>query len=156
MNQRKEKLEQFLEEFHELITFFVHLFSVVDKREKSKYKATISQCYTLRSLKGCKGMTMKQLSETMGIAKSTMTRNIDKMVKNGYLERVRGELDKREVLIRLAKKGRKLVKIMHESEKYFTLKVVKDIPEEVWDDVLISLRYLLKAFKKRKEENMSK
>ena len=156
MTNRKEKLKKFHSEFHELVTFFVHLFSVVDKGEKSQYKATISQCYTLRCLKDCKGMTMKKLSDTMGIAKSTMTRNIDKMVRNGYLERVKGELDKRHVLVRLTKKGKKLVRIMHESEKHFTLKVVKDIPEGVWDDVLTSLTYLLNAFKKRKEENIAR
>ena len=156
MTRQKKKIEKFLEEFHELITFFVHLFSVTDKREKSKYKATLSQCYTLRCLKDCKGMTMKELSDAMGIAKSTMTRNIDKMVKNGYLERVKGELDKRHVLVRLTKKGKKLVRIMHESEKHFTLKVVKDIPEGVWDDVLTSLTYLLNAFNKRKEENIAR
>jgi DNA-binding MarR family transcriptional regulator len=99
---------------------------------------------------------MKELSNAMGIAKSTMTRNIDKMVRNGYLERVKGELDKRHVLVRLTKKGKKLVRIMHESEKHFTLKVVKDIPESVWDDVLTSLTYLLNAFKKRKEENIAR
>jgi len=156
MTRQKKKIEKFLEEFHELITFFVHLFSVTDKREKSKYKATISQCYTLRCLKDCKGMTMKELSDTMGIAKSTMTRNIDKMVRNGYLERKKGELDKRQVLIRLTKKGKNLVKIMHDSERQFTAKVVRDIPEGVWDDVLTSLTYLLNAFKKRKEENIAR
>jgi DNA-binding MarR family transcriptional regulator len=101
-------------------------------------------------------MTMKELSDTMGIAKSTMTRNIDKMVRNGYLERKKGELDKRQVLIRLTKKGKNLVKIMHDSERQFTAKVVRDIPEGVWDDVLTSLTYLLNAFKKRKEENIAR
>ena len=155
MTTREDKLEKFLNEFNELITFFVHLFSIVDKKEKARHQATISQCYALRSIKDYKGITMKQLSDNMGLATSTMTRNIDKMVKIGYLERVRGELDRRQVLIRLTGKGRELVKNIQESERYFTLKVVNEIPETEWDNVLHSMNLLLRAFQKRREAHMA-
>ena len=153
---REEKLDKFLKEFNELITFFVHLFSVVDKKEKARHRATISQCYTLRSLKDCKGMTMKQLSYAVGLASSTMTRNIDKMVKIGYIERIRGELDRREVMIRLTTKGRDLVKTIQDSERYFTAKVTEAIPETEWDNVLSSLNILLKSFQSRREAHMAR
>jgi len=156
---REDKLDKFLNEFNELITFFVHLFSIVDKKEKARHRATISQCYALRSIKESikdyKGITMKQLSDNMGLATSTMTRNIDKMVKIGYLERIRGELDRRQVLIRLTGKGKELVKNIHESERYFTLKVVNEIPETEWDNVLHSMNLLLRAFQKRREAHIA-
>jgi DNA-binding MarR family transcriptional regulator len=152
---REDKVDRFIKEFNELITFFVHLFSVVDRKEKARHHATISQCYTLRHLKDCKGLTMKQLSDSMGLATSTMTRNTDKLVKIGCLERVRGELDRREVLIRLTAKGKELVKNIQESERYFTLKVVNEIPETEWDNVLHSMNLLLKAFQKRREAHVA-
>jgi len=148
---REEKLDKFIAEFNELIVFFVRLFNMMDKKEKASHPATIFQCYTLRYLKDSKGMTMKQLSTMMGLATSTMTRNIDKMVKKGYLERVRGELDRREVLIRVTSKGRDLSKKIKEAERYFSTKLVEEIPEKEWDNVLSSLNLLLKAFQKRRE-----
>jgi DNA-binding MarR family transcriptional regulator len=123
----------------------------MDKKEKAGHPATLFQCYALRYLKNSKGMTMKQLSNTMGLATSTMTRNIDKMVKKGYLERVRGELDRREVLIRMTPKGKELTKKIHEAERYFSIKLVNEIPENEWDNVLSALNLLLKAFQKRRE-----
>lgn len=151
MLTREEKLDKFIAEFNELIVFFVRLFNMMDKKEKASHPATIFQCYTLRYLKDSKGMTMKQLSTMMGLATSTMTRNIDKMVKKGYLERVRGELDRREVLIRVTSKGRDLSKKIKEAERYFSTKLVEEIPEKEWDNVLSSLNLLLKAFQKRRE-----
>lgn len=148
---REEKLERFIGEFNELTVFFVRLFNIMDKKEKASHPATIFQCYTLRYLKDSKGMTMKQLSNIMGLATSTMTRNIDKMVKKDYLERVRGELDRREVLIRMTKKGRELTKKIQDAERYFSTKLVDEIPEDEWDNVLSSLNLLLKAFQKRRE-----
>jgi DNA-binding MarR family transcriptional regulator len=148
---REEKLDKFISEFNELIIFFVRLFNIMDKKEKASHPATIFQCYTLRHLKDSKGMTMKQLSNIMGLATSTMTRNIDKMVKKDYLERVRGELDRREVLIRVTQKGRELSKKIKEAERYFSTKLVEEIPEDEWDNVLSSLNILLKAFQKRRE-----
>ena len=151
MTSREEKVEKFIAEFNELIVFFVRLFNIIDKKEKASHPATIFQCYTLRHLRNSKGMTMKQLSNVMGLACSTMTRNIDKMVKKGYLERVRGELDRREVLIRITHKGRELSKKIKEAERYFSMKLIDEIPEDEWDNVLSSLNLLLKAFQKRRE-----
>lgn len=156
MVAQDEKIEKFIKEFNELVTFFVRVFSEVDRKEKLRHRATISQCYTLRSLKGYKGMTMKQLSDTMGLATCTMTRNIDKMAKIGYIERIRGEMDRREVLIRLTPKGKELVKTIQESERHFTSKVVNEIPENEWDNILSSLNLLLKVFQRTREAHMKR
>jgi DNA-binding MarR family transcriptional regulator len=59
------------------------------------------------------------------------------------------------VLIRLTGKGKELVKNIHESERYFTLKVVNEIPETEWDNVLHSMNLLLRAFQKRREAHIA-
>lgn len=149
MQNPEERFHRFISEFNELTLYLVRLFKIIDK--KANYPATAFQYYTLQSLKDTKGMTMKQLSTFMGLASSTMTRNIDKLVKKGYLERRRSELDRREIYIRITPKGKELTKKIQEAERDFSQKLFKEIPENEWKNILSALNFILKVFQKRKE-----
>lgn len=54
---------------------------------------------------------MNQLSERMSLARSTMTRVVDTLVRDGILERVRDREDRRLVEVQLTEKGKDLIPI---------------------------------------------
>jgi DNA-binding MarR family transcriptional regulator len=63
----------------------------------------ISRCYYFKT-------NMKDISRIGGVTKSTTTQYIDVLEKKGYLKRVRGEKDKRNIFVVTTEKGKKLIK----------------------------------------------
>ncbi|MFQ5676561.1 MAG: MarR family winged helix-turn-helix transcriptional regulator, partial [bacterium] len=54
------------------------------------------------------GAPLNELAKIHGTAKSTITGIVDTMEKNGLVYRDRGSQDRRVILIRLTKKGKKM------------------------------------------------
>lgn len=60
-----------------------------------------------------KPRTMTEVAKDLGITTGTLTTAINKLVKKEYVERTRGEEDRRSVIIALTRKG-KLAYRIHE------------------------------------------
>ncbi len=56
------------------------------------------------------GLTQKELSQRVRIEAPTMVRTLDRMEREGLVERVRSETDRRQIHIRLTRKGKTLQK----------------------------------------------
>ncbi len=54
------------------------------------------------------GMTFKSLGERTMISKGTLTGVVDRLVREGLVERVSGQADRRTVIVRLTRPGNKL------------------------------------------------
>jgi DNA-binding MarR family transcriptional regulator len=63
----------------------------------------ISRCYYFKT-------NMNDISREGGVTKSTTTQYIDVLEKKGYLKRVRGEKDKRNIFVVTTEKGKKWIK----------------------------------------------
>lgn len=55
-------------------------------------------------------LTVTQLAQSMSIHQSTASNLIEKLEKDGYVQRVRSSLDRRVVLLSLCLKGKELIK----------------------------------------------
>jgi len=66
---------------------------------------TLQQFETLRSLRDAGPLTLGAAAKSLGIDLSTASRNLGRLVTNGYLLRRRGKEDAREVRFALSKKG---------------------------------------------------
>jgi DNA-binding MarR family transcriptional regulator len=65
---------------------------------------------------------MSQIADYVNIPMSTATGIVDRLVKNGYLERNRSESDRRIVIIKLTTKAKELVnEIKNVGSKYFSM-----------------------------------
>ncbi|PTX59348.1 DNA-binding MarR family transcriptional regulator [Melghirimyces profundicolus] len=91
----------------------VREISVVVKRKGreilNEFPITPPQFTALLWLNEEGDMTIGDLSQKMYLACSTMTDLIDRMEKNGLVERVRDERDRRVVRIHLLEKGRSII-----------------------------------------------
>ncbi len=145
----QENFEDFANEVKELILEFVNLYRFLDKDEKACYRVTVSQCYTLLAFDGKEKLTMNELSNELGLSSSTMTRNVDVLIRRGYLERVRDNADRRLVFVRLTESGKELMANLRGCEQKFFTEVLRTIPDSEWKNVASSLKLLLAALKEK-------
>lgn len=75
-------------------------------------------------------ITMSQLASSMNVPMSTATGVIERLVKNGYIVRVKSDTDRRIVTIRLTGKGTSLSEELKGTLRRFTDLLVQGLSEE--------------------------
>lgn len=97
------------------------------------------------------GRTISELAADQQITLSSVTIAINKLVKKGYVEKVRHEQDGRQVFVKLTKMGRKV----NAGHLYFHENMVRNVSEgmsEEEKEVLVKAMKNLNKFFKRKLE----
>lgn len=89
---------------------------------------SIAQCHTLLALPPGESINLNDLSEKLYLDKSTVSRTVDSLVRNGTVKRIIPEENRRVVRISLTAKGTGICQRIHrESDEYFTA-ILKSIP----------------------------
>ena len=83
------------------------------RKLSSKYDLTLSQAILLLYVPS-DGISVSDLSEKLGIDISTMTRNIQRINKQGLINRRPNENDKRSIKLFLSKRGQKIVLLLND------------------------------------------
>ena len=129
----------------ENIRLLVRKLEILNKSEASCCGITLSQCHTLVEVGRAQRLSLNELSEVLGLDKSTMSRTIENMVSSGLVERETDTKDRRYVQIKLTDKGVLAYEEMENNMESFFENVIESIPEEKRDQVVESMQYLLKA-----------
>ena len=145
----QKQFTDFADEVKELVLQFVKLYNSVDRNEKACYGVTVPQCYTLLAFERKGKMAMNELSAELGLSSSTMTRNVDLLVRRGHLERVRDDNDRRVVFVQLTKSGKELTAKLSACERDFFADALRAIPKSEWENMTSSLKLLLTALKEK-------
>lgn len=141
-------LDTDVQEFGELLSVMVRSFAAFERSEIFCCGVTMSQCSTILGI-GKKGkMTMHALSEWMSLATSTMTRIVDNLVRDGYIERSHDPQDRRVVQVSLTEKGGQLFQAIKEIYHEYHRRIVENIPAGELHQVVESLTMLIEAIKK--------
>ena len=101
------------EDVDRIVEAFVYLYT--ESRRATKEIArqlglTGPQVTAIKMLEGVGDLSLTELSERMSARNSTITGIVDRMQRDGLVERVRSEADRRVVLIELTEKGQRLAK----------------------------------------------
>ena len=115
--------------FADAMSQFVRKFTVRDRNDKFCYGVTLTQCYTLDSIANHKKMTMQSLSGELGLAISTITRVVDILVRDGFINRYHGEKDRRNVYVELTDKGKEMAGKLKDCSEQFWLGIFNRIPK---------------------------
>ena len=97
------------------------------------------------------GRTISELAADQQITLSSVTIAVNKLVKKGYVEKVRHEQDGRQVFVKLTKMGRKV----NAGHLYFHENMVRNVSEGMTEEekeVLVKVMKNLNRFFKRKLE----
>ncbi|CAG36226.1 MarR family winged helix-turn-helix transcriptional regulator [Desulfotalea psychrophila] len=129
-----EQLSHQLVEFYDKISSWEH--SVVKESGLSP-----TQMHTIEIIGHNQEMRMKELAEKLGITTGTLTVGIDKLEKQGLVQRKPHEKDRRSWLIVLTERGEAMFKEHHRFHQAFT----QDICAELTSEEVASLARLLGA-----------
>ena len=80
-------MKRWVQELDEVLSRLSLAFIQLERSGKCCEGLTLSQCHTLDVLSKNGDLTMNELSRQMGLAKSTMTRIVNTMVRKGWIER---------------------------------------------------------------------
>jgi DNA-binding MarR family transcriptional regulator len=123
----------------------VRRFSVSERADVSCCGVTVAQAAALEALSGHGPMRLSDLGTRLGIAPSTLTRNLERLVEAGLVSRVADARDARAGRVRLTAAGRRTALAVAGGEDDFARQVLERIPEEKRAAVLASLGELLVA-----------
>ena len=131
----------------ELLLEIVAEMKLIEKTEVECCGITAYQGLLLMSLRGRDPQSMQQLADSMRVAISTMTRNIEKLVKGGLVKRYKSEKDARLILVSLTSQGEILAEQVASSwQEYFT-KVRIVLGQEKEKAVINGLETLLQGLR---------
>jgi DNA-binding MarR family transcriptional regulator len=136
------------EKFFEINRILVEIYDDVTHIEEYSIKSgafsdlSITEIHTIEAVGLYGSRTMSEISSKLDITMGTLTTAIDKLIRKGYVQRSRSEVDRRIVNVSLTNKG-KLAYRIHEK---FHMDMVKEImndfnPEE--EEVLLTALHKL-------------
>lgn len=137
-----------VDEVGEMIQKLVRVFQLFERDQIKVHGFTTTQCYTLLEISKFGSLSMNEISEKMNLNSSTMTRILDKLVRDDYILRCKDENDKRIVIVSLTEKGVEATSKLSDSVKAYYKKIIKNIPEGQVEEILKSVNILQKAFEK--------
>ncbi|WP_051569379.1 MarR family winged helix-turn-helix transcriptional regulator [Alkaliphilus transvaalensis] len=145
-HHRLNSSECCVEEIGEVVQKLVRVLQVFEEKRIKAKGFTSSRCYALMTILEKEKITMNDLSERIGLNTSTMTRIINNLVRDGYVERDSDQQDRRIVIVKLTESGKEAARELKEDINDFYKKIIGNIPEGNVMKVLSSVSILLNAF----------
>lgn len=130
----------------DMVKRMVRNFQLMERDQIKPLGFTSSQCYCLIDLLENGPITMQELSEHMNLSSSTMTRIVDKLVRDKYIDRTRSENDRRIVLVSLSQKGLDSANRVQTTIKSYYEDITRNLPQNRVEEVLESVSLLMDAF----------
>jgi MarR family transcriptional regulator, organic hydroperoxide resistance regulator len=141
-------VDRWIREVDAVLSSLSLAFLQLERSGKCCQGLTLSQCHTLDVLSKNGNLTMNGLSRQMGLAKSTMTRIVNTMVRRGWLERRRDQEDQRWVSVRLTAEGRKMSETVTHSSREYVRRILKNLPQEKIPELVESLKWIIRSVEK--------
>ena len=145
-------------EFGELLKAFLLDLQSLFRYRVTNTDLTLPQILLLSSISS-EGTDMSSLSKQMGVDNSTMTRLIGILIRNGWVEKFKGENDKRVVYVKITVKGEIIRQEIDNKINDFGLEIINTINPEDRNDIretLTTLHWILsKKLLRTKKKNRS-
>ncbi len=123
-------------------------FESCDEQCLAQFGITAAQGVALLAFPEESAIGMNELSQSMGLANSTMTRMVDTLVAKGLVHRRQGEEDRRVVRVALSAQGRELQRTLEAARREMVQQILGDVQEQDWPNILQVLERLNAAVEK--------
>jgi DNA-binding MarR family transcriptional regulator len=136
-------------EFGELLKQFLIDLQSLFRTSTKKLNITLSQITLISSIP-TDGIDMSTLSHRIGVDNSTLTRLIDILIRNNFVQKSKNPNDGRSFIISLTNNGEKLQFRIEEEIDRFGFKLYNKIPIEDQNEVkevLSSLHWLISKYR---------
>jgi DNA-binding MarR family transcriptional regulator len=135
-------IASFADDIQQLVYDLAHYYALCDRCCVDELGVTASQGYILLALPATGSVTMNDLSVTMKLANSTMTRMADQLFQKGMIAREADPEDRRIVRVRLTEQGRNVRTRLKKTMQDLFSQILKDIPEGKREQITRSLETL--------------
>ena len=132
-------------DFGELLKVFLLDLQSIFRYRVCSPDLTLPQILLLSSISS-EGTDMSSLSKQMGVDNSTMTRLIGVLIRNDWVEKYKGENDKRVVFVKITLKGEAIRNEIDKKINDFGIEIINAIAPEDRNEIremLTSLHWLL-------------
>lgn len=109
---------------------------------------TLMQCHSLLEIEDKEETNLKDLSASLDLDKSTVSRSIDGLVKSGLVARAIDAQNRKFVVLKLTEKGKSVCRNINQICDSYYQKLLDNIPEKKRDPVAESLNLFLEAMRK--------
>lgn len=128
-----------------LVGLFNYILYIEANNLRSKgVQLSINEVHILESIRNSSSNTMSHLARRMMVTSGTLTTNIARLEKKGYVERYRDENDRRIVRIRLTDKAEHILKVHDDFHTQLIDKAIKDLHMDDNEVLNTSLENILK------------
>lgn len=106
---------------------------------------TVAEAYTLTELAKENQLSQFDLVQRLNLAKSTVSRMVDKLVKRGWIKRERSQDDGRVWLLSLTEEGRETAVTLTQARQTKFAQILTHIPQSEQENVMSALEILIQA-----------
>jgi DNA-binding MarR family transcriptional regulator len=150
MNDLIDSQDSQVHRLREAIRGLVRRFSLAERADMSCCGMTVAQAATLQALNDG-NLRLSDLGTRLGIAPSTLTRNLARLEERGLISKEPDPIDKRAQLVTLTESGRVAAGDVGRQEELFARSVLDALPPGSESDVLNTLESLMAAVRSASE-----
>lgn len=119
---------------------FIRLFGILNPtKTPCGYQLSLSQVLAMQTLEEKMPLTIHNLAEELYLERSTVSRLVDSLVKEGLVERQINERNRREILVSLTNQGRRAVQQVRNQSIAFFRSTLEHLSEEERKSILQGL-----------------
>ena len=131
----------------EAIRALVRRFSLAERADIACCGMTVAQAATLEALADGDGLRLGELGRRLGIAPSTLSRNLDRLEDRGFVIRAPDPDDRRALRASLTNAGRSAAVSVRGQEIEFTRTILEKLPGVSAETTVAGIENLLAAIR---------
>ncbi len=131
----------------EAIRTLVRRFSLAERADIACCGMTVAQAATLEALADGNGLRLGELGRRLGIAPSTLSRNLDRLEDRGFVARGPDPDDRRALRASLTSAGASAAASVQDQEIEFTRTILKMLPKASAETTVAGIEDLLMAIR---------
>ena len=130
-----------------MLATIVRRFRIAERADLACCGTTVAQAATLEALARRNDMPLGELGRELGISPSTLTRNLDRLVDRGLVQRAPSGGDRRSSRAVLTAAGRAAAAEVDRVEQDFALDILERLPAHDAADIVETLETLVAAIR---------
>lgn len=131
-----------------LVDLFNYILLIEEKNLRDQgVNLSMTEVHILEAIEKSESNMMSAIAKHLMVTQGTLTVSSSKLVKKGYVERVKDEKDKRIVRLQLNEKAKHILDIHDQFHEEMIDKLLNEIEVEKEQQLFLSLRNLMDFFK---------
>lgn len=133
-----------------LVDLFNYILLIEEKNLRDQgVKLSMTEVHILEAIQKSESKMMSAVAKSLMVTQGTLTVSTSKLVKKGYVERVKDERDKRIVRLKLTDKANQVLEIHENFHEEMIDKLLNELDLHKEVELIQSLRNLMDFFKER-------